>query len=402
MNRFLRPAFSSACATGLWALLLWQSVSRKPFPLPITRATRISAAMALSRENHPAAPPAPLPGIRFTWAGDFAQGLAPVRVGEKFGYIDTSGVQRIPAAYAFASGFSENRAACLRDGKWGYLDVTGREVITPAYASAGMFSEGLAVVTGEGGYGFIDSNGTAVGGMRFTDARPFSQGLAAVRMQYDDGEAWGFMDKRGVVVIPPLFPDVPGGFSEGVAMVRVESEMPYRSGFIDSSGGFAIDTLYDAAGDFHEGLAPVGRGQWRGNRFQGLWGYVDRSGRPVIPPAFSEAGAFREGKALIRKPAGGYAWIGKSGNVISTFRPDLRVFRPAEGEVVTFAVRETFGFLDSLGRRLSRTPFAEAGPFREGRARVRLITVGEPIWGYIDEHGRYVGGENKTGSVPSP
>ncbi|MEO7427328.1 MAG: WG repeat-containing protein [Fibrobacteria bacterium] len=399
MNRLFLSVCASACVFGLWFPLLWPTQPRNPLRPSFQQTTRISAAMA-AVEKPPVAPTSPLPDCRFEWAGDFAQGLAPVRMEGLFGYIDTSGKPVIPPRYDFAGGFSENRAACLRDGKWGYLDVTGREVIPPAYSSAGPFSEGLALVSAGENFSFIDTLGAALGLLRFTDARPFSQGMAAVRMEYDGGDAWGFIDKQGALAVPLLFPDVPGGFSEGLAVVRVESEMPYRSGFIDSSGGFAIDTLYDAASDFHEGLAAVGQGQWRGNRFQGLWGYVDRSGKLVITPHFSEAGEFRHGKAMVRNQNGGYAWIDKQGRVTGTFRPDLRVCRPKQDDIVTYQVRETFGFLDSRGHGLCPVRFADAGLFREGRARVRLITVGAPIWAYIEEHGRYLGGESKAAPEP--
>lgn len=346
--------------------------------------------MALS-----APPRAPaFPGLRFPWAGDFAQGLAPVQVDGKYGFIDTLGRRPIAPEFDYAGGFSENRAPVLIGGKWGYLDVTGRVAIPPVFDFAGAFAEGLALVATEAGYGFIDSAGAPVGDMQYSDARPFSEGLAAVRVGFDDYSAWGFVDRRGDLAIPPLFTDVPGGFSEGYAVVRTESEMPYRSGFIDSSGGFAIDTLYDAAGDFHEGLAPVGRGEWRGNRFQGTWGYVDGTGRLATPLAYAWAGAFREGKALVRLAAGGYAWIGRDGRVLRAFREDLEVVRQEEGDLVTYKLHDACGFLDSLGGVPVGTPFAEAGTFRQGWARVRLITDGPIVWGYIGRDGRYLGGSS--------
>ncbi|MDB5050736.1 MAG: hypothetical protein JWO30_3807 [Fibrobacteres bacterium] len=349
---------------------------------------RFSTAMAL-----PAAGPSPLlPGIRFSWAGDFSEGMAPVRVAAKYGFIDTAGTLRVQPRFDYTGGFSENRAPALTGGKWGYLDVTGREAIPAVYAYAGAFREGLAPVATEEGYGFIDSNGVPVGDMGYSDARPYSEGLAAVRVGFDDYSAWGFVDRRGELVIPPLFTDVPGGFSEGFAVVRMESEMPYRSGFIDSSGGFAIDTLFDAAGDFHEGLAPVGRGDWRGNRFEGDWGYVDTTGRLVTPLAYAWAGPFRNGTALVRLKGGGNAWIGRNGRVLRSFRADLEVTRGSEGDLVTYKLRNLCGFVDSLGQEPTEPIFAEAGTFSQGWARVRLITAGSRNWAYIDKHGRYLGG----------
>lgn len=332
------------------------------------------------------------PALGFLWAGDFAQGLAPVSLGGKYGFIDTLGRMRIPPRFECAGGFRRNRAPVLSGGRWGYVDVTGRMAIPAAFGYAGAFSEGFAPVASDSGYGFIDSNGVPLGGLRYTDVRPFSEGLAAVRMGFEDYGAWGFLDRRGRMAIPPLYTDVPMGFSEGFAVVRVERELPYRSGYIDTSGGFAIDTLYDAAGDFHEGLAPVGRGGWLGNRFQGSWGYVDSTGRPVTPMAFAWAGPFRSGKALVRLQSGEYAWIGRQGRILGAYRSGLEVIPPEESGPVTYKVRDGYGILDSRGRDPRGPAFADAGTFHEGWARVRVVTDGKSVWGYIDGHGSYLGG----------
>jgi hypothetical protein len=311
-------------------------------------------------------------------------------VGNRFGFIDTSGAMRIPAAFDRVGAFSGGLAPFLENGKWGYVGVTGARAIPPAYGFAGPFREGLAPVATDSGYGYIDREGRPVGGMGYSDARPYSEGLAAVKVDYEDYSAWGFVDRRGEFAIPPLFSDVGAGFSEGLAVVTVENEMPYRAGFIDTSGGFAMDTLYDAAGDFHEGRAPVGRGEWRGNRFDGRWGYVDSTGRLATPLAYAYAGPFRDGKALVRLTGGGYAWIGRDGRILRAYREDLEVSRPQDGDLVTYKLRMWCGFLDSLGREPLGNSFYDAGSFRCGWARVRLPAAGPAVWGYIGRDGRYL------------
>jgi hypothetical protein len=350
--------------------------------------------------SHPGFPvPPPLPhGLHFPWAGDFSEGLAPVQIGNRFGFIDTSGNLRIAAAFDRVGAFSGGLAPFLENGKWGYVDVTGGRAIPPAYGYAGPFREGLAPVATDSGYGYIDREGRPVGGMGYADARPYSEGLAAVKVDYEDYGAWGFVDKRGEFAIPPLFNDVGAGFSEGLAVVTVESEMPYRAGFIDTSGGFAMDTLFDAAGDFHEGRAPVGRGEWRGNRFEGKWGYVESSGRLATPLAYSSAGPFRDGKALVRLAGGGNAWIDRDGRILRAYREDLEVLRPQDGDLVTYKLRKGCGFLDSLGREPLGNAFTDAGSFRCGWARVRLPAKGPAIWGYIGRDGRYL---DSAGSAPA-
>lgn len=340
-----------------------------------------------------AKPVGPLPRLRFSAAGDFSEGMAPVGTDGRFGFIDTTGAYRIAPLFEYAGGFSGNRAPVLVSGAWGYVDVTGAMAIPAVYDWAGAFREGLAPVAADGQYMFIDSAGTPAGPLRFSDARPYSGGYAAVRLGDGDYGAWGFVDRTGALAIPPLFDDVPGGFSEGLAVVKMENERPFRAGFIDSSGGFAFDTLYDAAGDFHEGRAPVGRGEWRGNRFAGLWGYADTTGRPVTALTYAEAGPFHGGMALVRFPnGGGYALIDKEGAIVKAFRADAGMRRGPESGMVTYKLQNLCGFLDPGTGRDIPPAFSEAGEMKGGMARVRLPGSGERSWTYISADGIFLGG----------
>lgn len=311
----------------------------------------------------------------------------------RFGFIDSTGAYRIAPLFEYAGGFSGNRAPVLVSGAWGYVDVAGTVAIAAVYDWAGAFRDGIAPVAADGQYLFIDTAGTPIGPLRFSDARPFHGGFAAVRMGEGEYGAWGFVDGEGALVIPPLFDDVPSGFSEGLAVVKMENERPFRAGFIDSSGGFAFDTLYDAAGDFHEGRAPVGRGEWRGNRFEGLWGYADSTGRPVTAITYEEAGPFQDGKALVRFPnGGGYALVGRDGTILSSFRADAEMRRGAGSGMITYKLRELCGFLDPVTGRAIPPTFPEAGEMKQGLARVRLAGQRERGWTYIGKDGGFLGG----------
>jgi hypothetical protein len=175
--------------------------------------------------------------------------------------------------------------------------------------------------------------------------------------------------------------------------VRMENERPFRSGFIDTSGGFAIDTLYDAAGDFHQGRAPVGRGEWHGNRFEGVWGYVDTTGRLVTGLTFLEAGPFQDGIALVRLlNGGGNALIDRNGGIVTAFRDDAEVETGPEGGMVTYKLHNLRGLLDPMTGAAIPAAFAEVGALRQGWARVRLPGLGRRAWAYMDEDGRFLGG----------
>jgi hypothetical protein len=331
----------------------------------------------------------------FAWAGDFSEGLAPVLAdpGGKFGFVDTAGRLAIAAKFTAAGGFSLHRAPVLRDGRWGYLDVTGRLAIPAVYDWAGPFREGFAPVASADGYRFIDSVGRPLDSGAFAEARWFSEGLAAVRVGDEDTGAWGFIDSKGALAIPPLFAGVPGGFSQGLAAVEVEGEAR-RMGFIDTSGGFAFDTLFDAAGDFSEGLAPVGRGNRQGGRFQGVWGFLDTAGRMAVEPVFAWAGPFRGGRAMVRTLAGNYALIDRGGLAVQTFPDSIVPVPPLSEDRLVFKSRARYGYLDATGSEAVPARFREAGRFAGGWARARMGSASKGFWVYVDRKGAYLGGND--------
>ena len=172
---------------------------------------------------------------QFAHVCSFSEGLAVVWTGDKLGFIDRqgryviepqfddidsrlSGSSESALAVEFSGdwadiGFSEGLAAVRIGDKWGFIDRQGTYVIEPQFAYAQSFSEGLAVVrigdreTGVGKYGFIDRQGRYVVEPQFDGAQSFSEGLAAVRI----GDRWGFIDRQGRYVINPQF-DVVGSF----------------------------------------------------------------------------------------------------------------------------------------------------------------------------------------------
>ena len=79
------------------------------------------------------------------------EGLAAVKRGSLWGYVNAQGQAVVPPRYDGAFAFSQGRAAVNRGGRWGYIDLTGREVIPLRYADARVFgTDGFAEVTMDG------------------------------------------------------------------------------------------------------------------------------------------------------------------------------------------------------------------------------------------------------------
>lgn len=124
----------------------------------------------------------------------------------KFGYYSNKSDQMpfIPFKYEAGKEFNEGLASVKLDQKWGYIDSKGNEVINFKYDDAHKFIDGLALVKLNGKLGFIDKNGSEVIPCKyesFIEGLPmientieFTDGLALVRL---NGKR-GFIDKKGV------------------------------------------------------------------------------------------------------------------------------------------------------------------------------------------------------------
>ena len=144
-----------------------------------------------------------------------------------------------------------------QNGKWGYINKISKFVIYPQFDSADDFKDGLARV--------------AVG--REPDGI-FSKVL--VLEEVLTNAKWGFIDKTGKFIIPPIYEYLAPFFSEGLAYVQING----KSGFIDQTGKMVIQPQFDNASFFREGLACVQIGE--------KYGFIDKTGKVVIRPQFDE------------------------------------------------------------------------------------------------------------------
>ena len=219
----------------------------------------------------------------------FVDGLAKVKKGEKFGYVDKTGRFVIEARFANAEDFSEGVAAVrsnesfssLEGGdessvKYGFIDRSGKFVIKPQFDGVESFSEGLAAVNIGYKYGYIDKTGKLVIPARFDSVFPFSEGLAKVVI----GDRSGFIDTKGKLVISPRFAHSGfgnsinyNGFKGGLAAVEVNG----KTGYIDKTGKLVISARYRYGSDFNSGLALVHEGEIETGKSY----YINKSGKVV-------------------------------------------------------------------------------------------------------------------------
>ncbi len=215
--------------------------------------------------------------------------MAPARRDGRWGYIDSSGDFVIEPAFEWATSFDSGRAMVRLWGRWGYIDKTGKLVIDVAYGMARPFSEDLAAVMAGGGWSYIDTDGSVVIPGPFESAGRFSEGLA----QVTDGTGRYIINRKGAVVATLPFAGGEGmagaeWFSGGLMAVDrimetvgspvvegkeadegpglVAGEPLIKMGYVDKTGAVVIAFIFEDAGPFVEGLAPV--------KVDGKWGYI--------------------------------------------------------------------------------------------------------------------------------
>jgi hypothetical protein len=139
---------------------------------------------------------------RFKDAGDFANGLAPVQIMRKYGYIDLKGEISIKPQFIAAKEFSEKLAAVMvstKGGdKWGFINTKGQMVVEPMFDDTSSFQSGLCAIKVENKWGYVDKKGGLVIPCRFSSAEDFSRGYADVEIEDDAGEITEFrINKKG-------------------------------------------------------------------------------------------------------------------------------------------------------------------------------------------------------------
>jgi hypothetical protein len=134
-------------------------------------------------------------------ARPFSQGLAAVKVSDRWGYIDAQQDVVISPQFIAAGDFGDDRAPVrLNSNAWGYINRSGQVVIDEQYEEARPFSDGRAAVMLDGQWGYIDTGGTPIIDPQFGDVDDFYLGLGRVRLDVEDARRFGYVDRSGAYV----------------------------------------------------------------------------------------------------------------------------------------------------------------------------------------------------------
>jgi hypothetical protein len=316
----------------------------------------------------------------------FVDGLAPVKIEGKWGYLNTKGEVVIQPAFDEATLFSEGIARINLNDKYGYIDTRGRYLVRPEVVYGTGFRDGRAAIYNGQSWGYIDRAVDAQGhwALQLREGLagfPFSEGLAPVisggkvgiifGAMLGAGGNWGYINKKGDFAIPPRFAEA-SHFSEGLAGVSLPGGL---WGFVDTAGELVIKPRYAEVRPFSQGLAAV--------KTDKKWGYIDRRQELVIPFQFDEAADFSEDRAAI-KQGPHYGYLDLRGQI--AIPPSYGIASNFSEGLARVYQNGIWGFIDKEGKTVIEPQFDDATDFSGGLAAVRS----KKKWGYINSHGQFV------------
>lgn len=374
---------------------------------------------------------------------DFSDGLAAVKIGGKWGYINDHGGIAISAQFSDVRYFSKGVSGATVDGNnWYAIDKTGTKVSNARVPSASTkaSSGGISRVSRGGVVDYL-----RYGASLWASTQQPPQ-VSPVLFRALKGGKWGFIDVKGTVVIPFEF-EYAGSFSDGLAAVGIGG----RVGYIDGKGEVLIPALYSRGRPFHCGIAVVQRRKEAPifidrygltvNRTEfselhdcsdGLarvkvdqnFGFLHMSGRMMINPRFDDIQNFEAGFAAVPLD---YQYIDKTGRSIfngvvamSPFAEDMAIvnqrgddgdhfgilqrsgaFTEIKGEVALsdnprfeavsegmslMRLKKGAGFVSVDGKIAIETKYVDGRSFSEGLAATKL----KAGWGFVDKKGTVV------------
>ena len=366
--------------------------------------------------------------IKYDNVSDFSEGLAYVCLGDKLGYIDTTGKEVIPQKYDYMgwlyswyqgihiSNFIDGLALVKLDGKYGFIDKSDNVVIPIIYDYAWCFREGRAAVKLGNDWGFIDKTGKIIVPVKYNYVGYFTDGMAIVgaggtlcdkdptdiylphESDYKDSK-WGFVNLEGEEAIPCIYDDRSmlynmSYFIGGVARVSTgDPDNGYETGLVDKTGKIIVPIgKYNFLDDFYEGYAAV-------KNAKGKYGFIDTSGKEILPCVydFYLGGGFQhftEGLIRFTLDSNKEGYMDKNGNAVGKTNYYDHAWFFNEG-MAAVGIEEDGtalrGFIDKTGKEVVPLKYNWVNDFSQGYAAVCMDYMKDNRrWGFIDKAGKEV------------
>lgn len=241
--------------------------------------------------------------------GVFAGGLCPVKIEDKWGYVNVTG-DKVIANKFLQVGYHSGELAPVIDSENDvyYIDTQGNKKLVPqdigTMEELGLIENGMFSMYNGKTWGFYNTDGQHVFG-EYEEVSAIGNGVAAVM---NDGK-WSLVDRTGTDLTQKTY--------DGVAMDekkvvfrndRIFVCTDYYYQMIDSMGNYITETKYEDVRIFNDGT-------YAAVKIDGLWGFIDKDGTIVIEPKYEDARSFSNGLAAVQY-AGKWGYIDASGELV--------------------------------------------------------------------------------------
>ena len=116
---------------------------------------------------------------KYDEVNEFHEGLACVKIGDKYGFIDKLGHEIIPCEYDEESKCCNGRIVVTRDKKRGVINLDNKLIIPFIYDNIGTFrtfDDSVTVVRLNGKEGIIDLDGNVILPIKYKEVNQYSEG----------------------------------------------------------------------------------------------------------------------------------------------------------------------------------------------------------------------------------
>jgi hypothetical protein len=218
----------------------------------------------------------------------FNEGLAMVKVGKNYGFINTHGDIAIEPIYKqvrmmqFSCGLA---SVCdWKTNKWGYIDTKGNLVVEYQFNEAYEFRDNIAFVNesyGKPGH-FINKKGEKLFETEFTEAWGFNEGLCGVKVD----NKYGVIDSLGNWIVQPIYDWLHVYFYNGWICFFNKIDDQARWGVLNSKGKEIIPPIYSRTllNDGDCPLIEVYQGDCSNDINDCALGYVNLQGKVIWTP----------------------------------------------------------------------------------------------------------------------
>ena len=170
------------------------------------------------------------------------------------------------------------------NNKWGYVNKKDKKVIDLIYDRASPFNNGYAIVTLDTIDYLIDTKGNKIGSKGYNGLRYDKEANLYV---FNRNEKCGLLNSKGKVIIEEKY-DYISDFSEGLAVFLHDEKF----GFINTKGKVVVKNVYQNAYKFVDGFAAV-------KNANDKWGYIGKRGGVKIDFIYDSASSFSGGIAMV-------------------------------------------------------------------------------------------------------